>query len=43
MGKQVKVYDTGQVYEIDSDLIYVPNFDRKEDKDEKREIPLPSK
>lgn len=26
MGNKIKIYDTGQVYEIDSDLIYTPWF-----------------
>ena len=26
MGKQILIYDNGQRYEIDSDLIYVPWF-----------------
>lgn len=26
MGKLIKIYDNGQVYEIDSDLIYLPWF-----------------
>lgn len=26
MGNKVIIYDSGQVYEIDSDLIYVPVF-----------------
>lgn len=26
MGKSILIYDSGQTYEIDSDLIYVPPF-----------------
>lgn len=33
MGKQITIYDNGQTYEIDSDLIYIPVFDKpKEEK-----------
>ncbi len=26
MGKKITIYDSGQTYEIDSELIYVPEF-----------------
>jgi len=36
MGKTITIYENGQVYEIDSDQIYVPTFEEKkeENKDE---------
>lgn len=37
MGKLVTIYDNGQRYEIDSDLIYVPWFvSEKRDKEENK-------
>lgn len=32
MGKQTIIYENGQVYEIDSDQIYVPTFEDGERK-----------
>lgn len=33
MGNKILIYENGQTYEIDSDLIYVPTFDKpKEEK-----------
>jgi len=29
MGKTITIYENGQVYEIDSDQIYVPTFEEK--------------
>ena len=36
MGKKITIYDSGQTYEIDSELIYVPTFEetKKENKDD---------
>ena len=31
MGKLILIYDTGQTYEIDSDLIYIPIFEAPKD------------
>lgn len=36
MGTKITIYENGQTYEIDSDLIYVPIFE-KENKNENRE------
>ena len=38
MGKEILIYDNGQVYEVDSDLIYVPTFEKKDDKNEETEV-----
>ena len=35
MGDRVLIYDQGQVYEIDADLIYVPTFVKEENKNGK--------
>lgn len=31
MGNKILIYHDGQRYEIDSDLIYVPKFEKKSD------------
>lgn len=38
MGNKVVIYDTGQTYEIDSDLIYVPVFENKNDTESKERV-----
>lgn len=38
MGNRVIIYDTGQTYEIESDLIYVPVFENKNDTESKELI-----